>query len=259
MKSLLTIGGCQIPVTNDISKNLIEIKKAIDWASDNNVNILGTPECALSGYMWYPENSDDQRVSDIVNTLEEIKQYSKLKNVDIILGTAFYNDNNKWANTQKFIVEGHVVHTHYKTVVFEDFYEPGTGSYSIDYKGIKIAGLICNDYWANPFKWPDATGQLVKSLFEQKTQIVFVSANVPKHISEDLFYRWHNMCVEFFSKMGDWITVVCDSPYLMNGEPYDGWTGVQSGIVGPRHRTVKSREYGTDYYKFTIDFSYYRH
>ena len=60
---MFTFAGCQIPVTRDIEKNIKEIKKAIDWAKDNFVEIIATPECALSGYMWKPDSVDDPRLS----------------------------------------------------------------------------------------------------------------------------------------------------------------------------------------------------
>jgi predicted amidohydrolase len=248
---LQTIGGCQLPVTQDVAKNIIEIKKAIDWASENNIEIIGTPECALSGYMWEPSSETDPRVVQVVNGLTEIADYAKNKNVDVVLGTAFYNDNNKWANTQKFIVNGSVVHTHYKTIVFEPEYTPGDGVSILEYKGVKIAGLICNDFWANPMFWPDA-GKLINKLKTERVQIVFLSANVPKEYSVgNCMSNWVNTCVEMYSVSGDWTTVVCDSSYLITGEPYSGKTMAQSGICGSRLQWVKAREHSTDYFKFT--------
>ena len=48
---MIRIGGAQIPVTKNINLNVEQIKKAIDWASENKVDYLLTPEGALSGYM----------------------------------------------------------------------------------------------------------------------------------------------------------------------------------------------------------------
>ena len=49
----MRIAGAQIPVTNDVSKNYEAIKKACDWAIENNVDYLFTPENALSGYLFF--------------------------------------------------------------------------------------------------------------------------------------------------------------------------------------------------------------
>ena len=47
----IRLAGAQLPVTVDIQANKKEILKAIDWAKENEVNHLLTPEAALSGYM----------------------------------------------------------------------------------------------------------------------------------------------------------------------------------------------------------------
>ena len=69
----LTVGGCRIPVSLDIKANLAEIKKAIDWAADNSVDIMCTPECALSGYMWQPTSQEDPKVIEISAAIDELK------------------------------------------------------------------------------------------------------------------------------------------------------------------------------------------
>ena len=54
-KRLLRVAGAQIPVTKDLEYNKKEIFKALDWAKENEVDHILTPEGALSGYcnQWY--------------------------------------------------------------------------------------------------------------------------------------------------------------------------------------------------------------
>jgi predicted amidohydrolase len=249
---LCTVAGCQIPVTRDIKKNITEIKKAIDWASDNEVDLLCTPECALSGYLWKPETVADPRVVETTQGLDELIAYSVDKKVDLILGTAFYNENNEWSNTQKFIIDGKVVHTHYKNLCFESEYTPGKGVSTILYKGITIAGLICNDYWANPLLVPEV-GSLIHELKKQKVKIVFVSSNIPKeYCVKDCISNWTNATIEMYSISGNWTTIVCENPYLITGDPWSGKTVAQSGICSPGLDWIKSREHGTDYFLQTF-------
>ena len=253
---MLTFAGCQIPVTQDIKKNIEEIKKAINWAKENSVEIIATPECALSGYMWLPDSVDDPRLLAVIQGLEEIKKYSKEIGVDVILGTAYVDETDRWANTQKFIINGDVIHTHYKNVMFGkelQYYNPGNTVSSIHYKNYKIAGLICNDFWSNPVLWPDATGVLLRKLKDDEVDIVFASVNVPKDTGpSDCFFRWHVMCTEMFSMSGGWTSVVCDNPYLMEGHEYQGRTQSQSGICSSSMQWIKSRDNGTDYFKQTL-------
>ncbi len=50
MKNTIRIAGSQIPIKdNDIQFNKNEILKALDWAKENEVDCLLTPEGSLSG------------------------------------------------------------------------------------------------------------------------------------------------------------------------------------------------------------------
>jgi len=252
----VTVGGCRIPVTRNIADNIVEIKKAIDWAADNQVEIMCTPECALSGYMWAPENNSDPRIKEIENGIVELAVYSKDKNVDLVLGTACYNETDKWANTQKFIVNGDIVETTYKRAIFGEelkLYAPGTSTKVFEYNGFKTAGLICNDYWSNPIIFADASGEILRDLEAKGCNLIFLSVNVPKFTGpENIFYRWHDACVSMHSCYGFWNTVVCDNSHTIEGHEYDGDEyPCPSGIC--RHNAVWERATKpVDYFKTTI-------
>lgn len=247
----LVVGGCQIPVTLNIQQNLIEIKKAINWAADNGVDIMSTPECSLSGYLWKPDNSDDPRILEISDAITELAEYSTNKKVDLVLGTAQYNALNQWCDTLQFIINGKIAHIHYKNVMFEHQYTAGTGVHVFEYKGKKIGGLICSDLWSNPLAYPDASGKLIRSLQEQKCEVVFLSANTPKNISS-MWIEWHTICVRMFGNLANWYTVVADNTYKMEGFEWEGRTGVNCGIYSNNDTCVKAREHGTDYFKKTL-------
>ena len=82
----IRIGGAQIPVRADIQKNIITIKTAIDWASENKVDYLVTPEGSLSGYVPY------YNFEDVQAALTEIEKYSAEKKVGLCLGTMWQED-----------------------------------------------------------------------------------------------------------------------------------------------------------------------
>ena len=51
----IRFAGAQIPIHDeDIQYNKKEIFKALDWAKENNVDLIQTPEACLSGYgvLW---------------------------------------------------------------------------------------------------------------------------------------------------------------------------------------------------------------
>ena len=211
----LTVGGCRIPVSLDIQANLTEIKKAIDWAADNSVEIMCTPECALSGYMWTPNSQEDPKVIEISAAIEEITKYSLDKKVDLVLGTAWYNSANAWTNMQAFIIDGKCQEVYYKNVLFGQetrLYSPGDEITVFKYKDFRIGGLICNDLWSNPMFWPSASAMLLQKLMLERVDVVFVSANLPHETThKELFYQWNDSCIRMFGGTGQWNTVVCDA------------------------------------------------
>ena len=50
MGTTLRVAGAQIPVTRHIHHNLEAIHRAIDFACEENAEVLLTPEGSLSGY-----------------------------------------------------------------------------------------------------------------------------------------------------------------------------------------------------------------
>ena len=66
----MRIAGAQIPVGLDIQVNKKEILKAIDWAKENEVEHLLTPEGALSGWCSGWQNKEEE----LVEALNRIKK-----------------------------------------------------------------------------------------------------------------------------------------------------------------------------------------
>ena len=245
----LTVAGCRIPVGMSIDENVIQIKRAIDWAHDNDVDLLVTPECAVTGYMWAPDDRQDPRIQELAGALGALQEYSLLKAVDLVLGTACYNAQGAWANMQAFIVDGHCVDHYEKQVLFgaeQCCYSPGHRLAILDYKQFKIAGLICNDLWSNPILWPGQSADLLQELRRQKVDIVVVSANMPpSNEQQELFYAWTDSCIRMYSLTGDWNTVVSDQTTTAAVCPV--------GIVGRNSEwLVKGHDHTVDYFKFTV-------
>jgi predicted amidohydrolase len=245
----LTVAGCRIPVGLDIAANVIQIKRAIDWAHDNAVDIMVTPECALSGYMWAPEDRQDPRILALAQALGQVQDHALLKAVDLVLGTACYNAQGAWAKMQAFIVAGHCVDHYEKQVLFgaeQCVYTAGHRLAILDYKQFKIAGLICNDLWSNPILWPGQSADLLQELRRQKVDVVFVSANMPSsNEQQELFYAWTDACIRMYSLTGDWNTVISDPTTTAATCPV--------GIVGRNSEwLIKGHDHAADYFKFTV-------
>ena len=84
------VAGAQIPVSTNIQKNKQEILKAIDWAKENKVDHLLTPEGSLSGWLGWE--------TQIADALKEIEEHQKKAGLWLHLGTMY----------QEYDVYGHV-------------------------------------------------------------------------------------------------------------------------------------------------------
>ena len=81
----IRLAGAQIPVSIDIEYNKREILKSIDWAKENKVNHLLTPESSLSGYgeMWL------DKIEQLESSLKEIEEHAKNAGIYLHLRTNF--------------------------------------------------------------------------------------------------------------------------------------------------------------------------
>ena len=88
IRTKVRFGGAQIAITHEVKKNVETIKRAIDWAQENKVEYLVTPEGALSGY--YPGFADDEaKFNALIKGEKEVVEYAKSKDVGLCLGTLY--------------------------------------------------------------------------------------------------------------------------------------------------------------------------
>jgi predicted amidohydrolase len=258
-KNSITIAGCRIPVTPNIPYNLEEIKKAIDWCANNSVDILVTPECSLSGYMWapgFPNYDNDPKMIELSTATDQLIEYAGEKKIDLVLGTAGYDENGQWINMQKYILGGKWACDYSKNQLTEletiytarNFFPP-----VIDYKGHKISGLICNDYWANAIKTPNH-GELLLFLKHSGVEVIFLSAFVFKWPGNDMaYYKWSEGHVLMNSMIGDFATVVSDSTTNVDGTEYQGEPCSPVGIANKDGKWVaRGDDAEVSYFKFVL-------
>ena len=85
MKSTIRIAGAQIPIKDkDIQYNKNEIIKALEWAKENDVDLLQTPEGSLSGYVasdWW------NKLDELNDALKEVEDHQKKLGIELHLGT----------------------------------------------------------------------------------------------------------------------------------------------------------------------------
>lgn len=114
------MAGAQIPCGINIQANKKEIFKAIDWAKENEVDHLLTPEACLSGWLGGWENHLDE----IKEALKEIEDHQKAAGVALHLGTNFtereyYGDSVYRNEIRHYGKNGRMKCATYKTMVLD--------------------------------------------------------------------------------------------------------------------------------------------
>tara|TARA_X000000368_G_scaffold266072_1_gene210725 strand:+ start:61 stop:999 length:939 start_codon:yes stop_codon:yes gene_type:complete len=287
MKNTIRVAGAQIPVSTDIQFNKREIIKALDWAKENEVDHLLTPEAALSGYK--PESLWDNK-DELEESLKEIENHIASNNMDILfhLGTLFV-EFEKLGNINRNQVRHYeardggcyIFSTTEKIacVGADDFVVPGDEINVLKLphrtdREYKMATLICNDMW----EW-DGTNHLnYKLSSEVQPDILFHATNgvkfTPAMLSHqsntdvkyhnrflcDAFNNWHECHIKMTAIQACTTIVTADSCVPWYWDPIDEstisdcMTSSESGIINPLGiRLTDVARYGRQYFYQDID------
>ena len=246
-RNFIRIAGAQIPVTMDVQKNIITIKTAIDWAVDNSVDYIITPEASLSGYQ------ENFNTTELIDALAEIEEYQKAKNIGLGLGT-LWEELNRDGTTQlenqlRFYTKGGRLHgRHGKTILcplddkigivasgairhtFLDTDDPNLI--------IPVAGVLCNDLYGK-----QGAVQLMAELHKYNYKIYIHATNAEREVSDtydSVYKEYHNALlrlVSYLSKTRAILTV--DNSINIDGTHSDK-TSSTSGVLayGEWQKTV---------------------
>ena len=231
----LRVAGIQMPVTPNIQSNIRHIEDGIQFAKENNADILLTPEGSLSGYT----HQFDQ--SHVEQALSHITEMAKDAGIGLALGTCFVEpDDAKCYNQIRFYNKsGAYLGFHSKTLSTGTMTDPPVGELNhfavhplrtYDFHGITIGGLICNDLWANPTCTPMPDTHLTHQLANMGATVIFHAVNGGRSASEwsDVNWDYHSSNLRMRARASKiWIVTVDSS------EPVDIRCSAPSGIVAP--------------------------
>ena len=239
MANTIRIAGAQIPINSyQISYNLNEIKKALDWAADNDVDIIQTPEASLSGYNpahWmYREWSINQNDIELPDAIEELEAYQHQVGVGLNLGTCMLQREDsgllarnvirhydKHGNIYGVTEKTHVAGCDGPCVPADN---PGTKvqfppTVVNSETPVHFCGMICNDMWSYSLsldkKCPNKilTEHLIEMVSRKSPDIIFHSTNG---------YKFPDELVE---KVGEHMASLRDNIY---GNWHIAWLGIQA-------------------------------
>lgn len=156
---MVKLGVCQMAVSEKLDVNTKKIIDFIKQASAQNIDVIGFPEMALTGYTEEILRVED--MNDIVNNaLSEIKKTCKEVNIVAIVGHPYKKGEELYNRTSVFLPEGktYTYDKKYPTEVELKYFEAGKNSPLVfTYSGKKIGVIICRDQ-----NYPKLTAELVK-------------------------------------------------------------------------------------------------
>ena len=243
-------------VGSDVESNSATICEAIERASAENADILLTPEGSLSGYT---HDFDSAAVAD---ALDRVTALARQSSVGLALGTCFVESDGKCYNQIRFYrPDGKYLGFHAKTLRCGSMNTPTEGEinhYSASELRVfawddqtTIAGLICNDMWANPGCTPMPDPHLSQQLAAMGAQVIFHAVNGGRSKSEwsEVAWHYHETNLRMRASAGRVWVVTVD-----NCEPVDLPCSAPCGVVDPAGDWVcRTDPKGQQFFAYTID------
>lgn len=258
------VAGAQIPVSTNIQKNKQEILKAIDWAKENKVEHLLTPEGSLSGWLGW-----ETKIDEIADALKEIEEHQKKAGLWLHLGT-MYQEYDVYGHVfrneiRHYGKEGQIASATYKTNVVNG--ESALGRYEwqslscFEYEpGHWAGGMLCNDMWG----WQESKLGPISTQYKNFgfVDLMFHATNGQKDQDDntfDIFDRWHDA----FLRMTAWnsnipiLTVDSCTPWEWDGEDESiidkFMTSSESGFISVDGWRTSVPRKGRQYFYYDYD------
>lgn len=259
----MRIAGAQIPVTEDVKTNFEAIMKAIEWAVENKVDYLFTPEASLSGY-----NAPAFTVNTCGETedaMEKLVQYASSHKLGLIIGTLWLDDKDKIdgayfgfkSNQLRFYnQEGEYIGSTKKTRIISYDADcvtetnPPVVTLTKGEETLKIGALICNDLVGN-YYWGGEN--LAKKLQDEQVALIIHASNTEK--DQDPYIKsvhdnFHVACTQFISFAIKKPILSVDNPWHIHGAESNTGTSFTSGIYLPSEFKHKAPNIGTQYFYY---------
>jgi hypothetical protein len=255
--------GAQLPCTEHLDRNIKEIKTAINWAAENNVDYLLTPEGSLSGYFPGFETKDGRTIQDLVDAEKQVTNHAVKMGVGLCLGTM-------WCESDDRFPEGYRRENQIRFYSKDGSFLGSTNKHYIipEYDGTAVspeitkilmpehvdaAGLLCNDFWGGSLEGGSLPIFCADKL---AVNLIFHATNGYRGelpIYDEITNAWHEGNLRMISYFIGIPIITVDNCYKMNGKPHDGPTSSTSGILMNGVWQVKAPRTGTQYFYYDFD------
>jgi predicted amidohydrolase len=163
--SRLKAATCQIPVENDIGRNLQHILELIRRAAMAGADVAHFPECALSGYgpaSW--PDWEGFAWSALDAAIEAVRHEARASDIWVVIGSV-HRVSAQARPTNSLLVldrQGEIAGRYDKrrcSVNDLRAFAPVDRQFTLDINGVRCGFLICLD-WAFPELWQAYAGQV---------------------------------------------------------------------------------------------------
>jgi len=263
----IRIAGAQIPVGADIQTNKIEIFKSLDWAKENEVDLLVTPEGSLSGYVasdWW------NKLDELNDALKEVEDHQKKLGIELHLGTCLQETeelgNINRNEIRSYNKKGELFQVTVKSygIAFErcvnkDGQPLYTWNLPFDERPTSATALICNDMWGCVEQDGEPINQL---LVNANLDLIIHATNGVKFNPKDIRYKafdaYHNgfLCMTALKALTSIITVDSCVPWDWDGEESKVdvcITSSQSGVVDFTGWLTDVPRFGRQYFYYDLN------
>jgi len=249
----IVVAGVQMHTTGSIGQHKETLIEYIKKAASEGAEILITPEGALSGY--HP-NFDQ---GELQEALSEVLEVAKDAKIGLFLGTCFYEKVHEneicYNQVRVYNADGVFLGKHSKILLCSPVDSPGTGEMHdygqgsltvIDWEGVDIGILICNDLWATPGYTTIPNPYLPLKLKQMGADVIFHSINSG---SNQRYKNFHESSVELWAFSLE--IPILEVNAVIGQEP----TNARSGLIN-RHgeRAIIAPETGEHLFLCEIEF-----
>jgi len=268
MSNPLRLAGAQIDCTTDINQNINNIKNAIDWAANNTVDYILTPEGSLTGYFPKWDSYDNRTINNVYLAEKEVVKYAQEKNVGLCLGTMWGEEDTNFSEGYRkenqirfYSKEGKFIGSSNKTYTIPEYDQTVPNSsmptkylLPFEHSAFEATGLICNDFWGGTFKnlpsLPLFAGERLK------THVIFHATNgfrgkMPNY--DEITDIWHEGNLRMTSYNVGIPIITADSSCTFEGKQHK--TSSTSGILLNGIWVAKAPRIGTHYFYYDFDFN----
>lgn len=255
MNDFIRFAGAQIPCSSNLVQNIKTIKQAIDWAVDNQVDYLITPEGSLSGY------TKGFDTPELIQGLAEIEQYAANK-VALCLGTMWVEKEGEF-DVKRNQIRFYNKDGTFNTAVDKTIVTPRDGELGIvaadqtflvpllDYKNadgypLAAGAFICNDFYGRP-NYPE----LPRTAFYNGAKLFIHATNADRGVGElydKIMDDWHTSHLQMTAYLASVPVITVDNSCTPDGTTWNGPTSSQSGVLIGGEWVVKVPRTGTHYF-----------